>query len=177
MDQHEPSPDRDRALSLEEMPAPTEIPAGLRVLVVEDELTLAETIEMYLRQAGFQTERARDGARALELFRAAKPDLVLLDLGLPVLDGSEVLHAIRKESDVPVVILTARSEEVDELLGLGQGADDYLVKPVSARMLMAHVKAVLRRALVVDERQEQEVLHVGRLSVDGYRRQVHVGST
>lgn len=164
-----------QTLSLETMAAQSEIPAGLLILVVEDEATLAETIEMYLRQAGFRTDRARDGARALELFRAARPDLVVLDLGLPVLDGTEVLRAIRRESDVPVVILTARSEEVDELLGLGLGADDYLVKPVSAHMLMAHVKAVLRRSLGSEAHQESEVLRVGPLSVDSYRRRARIG--
>ncbi len=118
---------------------------GLLVLVVEDDRTLAQTIELYLRNDGFRTERAFDGEQALTLFRGARPDLVLLDLGLPKLDGLEVLRVIRAASDVPVVILTGRSEEVDELLGLGLGAEDYLVKPVSARKLLARVKVVLRR--------------------------------
>jgi DNA-binding response OmpR family regulator len=116
------------------------------VLIVEDEATLAQTIELYLRHEGYRTERAADGLRGIELFRAARPDLVLLDLGLPKLDGLEVLRTIRAASDVPVVILTAREEEVDELLGLGMGADDDLVKPVSARKLLARVKVALRRA-------------------------------
>jgi two-component system response regulator AdeR len=156
------------------MAAAPEVPAVQRVLVVEDELTLAQTIEMYLHREGYRTERARDGVRALELFRAARPDLVVLDLGLPVLDGTEVLRIIRRESNVPVVILTARSEEVDELLGLGLGADDYLVKPVSARMLMAHVKAVLRRSGATAGTAEPEEIAVGPLTVDTYRMQVRV---
>jgi two-component system, OmpR family, response regulator AdeR len=127
-------------------PQPNAQGRGQLVLVVEDEATLAETIELYLRHEGFRTERAADGERALELFRAARPDLVLLDLGLPKVDGMEVLRRIRAASDVPVVILTARAEEVDELLGLGMGADDYLVKPVSARKLLARVKVALRRS-------------------------------
>ena len=134
------------------------------VLVVEDELTLAQTIELYLRRENFRTERAGDGKRALELFQAARPDLVILDLGLPGLDGLEVLKTIRANSDTPVIILTARDEEIDELLGLGLGADDYLVKPAGARKLMARVKAVLRRAQSV----QGDVLRVGALEVDTY---------
>jgi len=135
------------------------------VLVVEDELTLAQTIELYLRRENYRTERAGDGRRALELFRAARPDLVILDLGLPGLDGLEVLKAVRAGSNTPVIILTARAEEVDELLGLGLGADDYLVKPVSAHKLMARVKAVLRRA---QGAPQNTVLRLGRLEVDTY---------
>ena len=149
---------------------------GQLVLVVEDEATLAETIELYLRHEGFRTDRAADGERALELFRAARPDLVLLDLGLPKVDGMEVLRRIRAASDVPVVILTARTEEVDELLGLGMGADDYLVKPVSARKLLARVKVALRRSVPV-EGAASEVLRVGALEVDAYRVEVRYAGT
>jgi len=145
------------------------------VLVVENETTLAQTIELYLRNDNFRTERAGDGIRALELFRAAQPDLVILDIGLPKLDGLEVLKTIRTESSVPVIILTARAEEVDELVGLGLGADDYLVKPASARKLMARVKAVLRRS---QEKQETaKVLRFGALEVDTYAVQARVGTT
>lgn len=149
---------------------------GQLVLVVEDEVTLAETIELYLRHEGFRTERAADGERALELFRAARPDLVLLDLGLPKVDGMEVLRRIRSASDVPVVILTARAEEVDELLGLGMGADDYLVKPVSARKLLARVKVALRRSAPTAG-DGPEVLRVGALEVDAYRVEVRYAGT
>jgi two-component system, OmpR family, response regulator AdeR len=141
------------------------------VLIVEDEATLAQTIELYLRHAGYRTERAGDGQRGIELFRAARPDLVLLDLGLPQLDGLEVLRRIRADADVPVVILTAREEEVDELLGLGMGADDYLVKPVSARKLLARVQVALRRARSLAG-PRPEVLRVGPLEVDAYRAEV-----
>jgi two-component system, OmpR family, response regulator AdeR len=142
------------------------------VLVIEDELTLAQTIELYLRKENYRTERAGDGLRALELFRATKPDLVILDLGLPKLDGLEVLKTIRAESNVPVLILTARAEEVDELLGLGLGADDYVVKPASARKLMARVKTLLRRN--APSVQEQTLLRLGGLEVDSYSRQIRV---
>jgi len=157
-------------------PQPNALGRGQLVLVVEDESTLAETIELYLRHEGFRTERAADGERALELFRAARPDLVLLDLGLPKVDGMEVLRRIRAASDVPVVILTARTEEVDELLGLGMGADDYLVKPVSARKLLARVKVALRRSVPV-EGAGPEVLRVGALEVDAYRVEVRFAGT
>jgi two-component system, OmpR family, response regulator AdeR len=145
------------------------------VLVVEDEVTLAQTIELYLRNEGYRTERAFDGERALELFRAAKPDLVLLDIGLPKIDGLEVLRVIRTHSDVPVVVLTARSEEVDELVGLGMGASDYLVKPVSARKLMARVKVALRHAR--SGADPSELLRIGPLEVDGERVQARVHGT
>ncbi len=158
------------------MPQPNAQARGQLVLVVEDEVTLAETIELYLRHEGFRTERAGDGERALEIFRAAGPDLVLLDLGLPKVDGMEVLRRIRTTSDVPVVILTARAEEVDELLGLGMGADDYLVKPVSARKLLARVKVALRRS-VPAAATDHEVLRVGDLEVDAYRVEVRYAGT
>jgi two-component system response regulator AdeR len=141
---------------------------GALILIVEDDDVLARTLELIVRGAGYHTERTGEGRRALELWRAAAPDLVLLDLGLPDLDGSEVLRALRADSAVPVIILTARAEEADELQGLGLGADDYLVKPISARMLLAHLQAVLRRSRP-DPAAEAEVLRSGPLEVDLYR--------
>lgn len=119
---------------------------GRTVLIVEDETRLAEILGEYLAREGFRTERAKDGRRALELWRAARPDLILLDLMLPLLDGLEVARRVRAESDTPIIMLTARDEEVDKLVGLGLGADDYVVKPYSPREVVARVKAVLRRA-------------------------------
>ncbi len=116
------------------------------ILVVEDEGRLAEILEEYLRREGFRTERARDGLRALELWRAARPDLILLDIMLPEMDGREVARRIRAESTVPIIMLTALDDEVDKLVGLGLGADDYVVKPYSPREVVARVKAVLRRS-------------------------------
>lgn len=136
------------------------------ILVVEDDLDLAQTIELYLRHEGHHTERAADGLRALELWRVAQSDLIILDIGLPKLDGLEVLRRIRADSEVPVILLTARAEEVDQLLGLGLGADDYLVKPASARILLARVKAVLRRA---QSDLRPTILRLGGLEVDSYR--------
>ena len=115
------------------------------ILIVEDETRLAEILGEYLKREGFRTERAKDGPRALELWRAARPDLILLDLMLPLLDGLEVARRVRAESAVPIIMLTARDEEVDKLVGLGLGADDYVVKPYSPREVVARVKAVLRR--------------------------------
>ncbi len=120
-------------------------PMRQTLLIVEDEARLAEILEDYLRKEGFHTERAKNGMQALELWRAAKPDMILLDLMLPVLDGLEVARRVRSESDVPIIMLTARDDEVDRLVGLGLGADDYVVKPYSPREVVARVKAVLRR--------------------------------
>lgn len=116
------------------------------ILIVEDETRLAEILADYLKREGFHIERAKDGKRALELWRAANPDMILLDLMLPKLDGLEVARHIRNESDVPIIMLTAKDQEIDKLLGLGLGADDYVVKPYSPREVVARVKAVLRRA-------------------------------
>ena len=137
----------------------------MRVLIVEDESGIARTLDQYLRREGFQTEVAATGERALQLFRHAHPDLVLLDVMLPGLDGFEVLKAIRQDGAVPVIMLTARSDEVDRLVGLGLGADDYVVKPFSFREVVARVKAVLRRSRLPDEHSAQQ-LRVGALSVD-----------
>ena len=146
-----------------------------KILIVEDELDIAETVELYLRKESYQTERARDGNRALELWRAAKPDLVLLDIGLPELDGLEVLKKVRAESGVPVIMLTARAEEIDELFGLGLGADDYITKPFSPRTLLARVKAVLRRG--AQEAEEEKPIRIGSLTVDTYRVAASVDGT
>ncbi len=134
------------------------------ILIVEDETRLAEILEDYLKQEGFYTERAKDGKRALELWRAANPDMILLDLMLPVLDGLEVARRIRAESNIPIIMLTAKDQEIDKLLGLGLGADDYVVKPYSPREVVARVKAVLRR--VSGKTLAAEKFQVGNLEID-----------
>lgn len=116
------------------------------VLVVEDEPEIAEILEGYLRRDGYRTERAADGKAALGLYRAAKPDLVLLDIQLPELDGLEVLRRIRADGNTPVILVTACSEDLDKLLGLELGADDYVTKPFSPREVVARVRALLRRS-------------------------------
>ena len=116
------------------------------VLVVEDEPNLSEVLEAYLRRDGFRTERAADGENALRLFHEAKPDLILLDVALPGVDGFEVLRQVRGAGDTPVIMLTARVDEVDRLVGLRMGADDYVTKPFNPPEVVERVKAVLRRA-------------------------------
>lgn len=144
------------------------------VLVVEDDRDIVEMIELYLKDAGYHTERAGDGVRALELWRAAGPDLILLDIGLPKLDGLEVLKRVRSDTtgpQVPVILLTARAEEADELVGLGLGADDYITKPFNPRTLLARVRAVLRRGNPPAEATGQQ-FRVGDLVIDDYRVRV-----
>ena len=136
------------------------------ILIVEDEHEIANSLEFYLRSNQFRTEWAKDGEEALTLFRAAQPDLVLLDVMMPKKDGFEVLKTIRAESKTPVIMVTAKAEEVDKVLGFGFGADDYLVKPYGLREMLARVQAVLRRSQ--SEVIEPSVLRVGDLEVDSY---------
>ncbi len=120
--------------------------AGERILIVEDEPRIAEVLARYLEAEGFQTERAKDGREALVLFRRFAPDLILLDLMIPELDGLELTRQLRAKSAVPIIMVTAKSGELDRVLGLELGADDYVTKPFSPREVVARVKAVLRRA-------------------------------
>lgn len=117
-----------------------------RILIVEDEPRIADVLERYLRAAGYRTERASSGRRALELWRAANPDAILLDLMIPDMDGLEVARKVRATSDVPILMVTARADEVDRLVGLELGADDYIAKPFSPREVVARLRAVLRRS-------------------------------
>jgi two-component system alkaline phosphatase synthesis response regulator PhoP len=117
-----------------------------KILVVDDEREIVKVVRAYLEQSGFRVATAHDGQEALTVFRHEQPDLVILDLNLPTIDGLDVCRAIRKESNTPVIMLTARVEETDRLIGLELGADDYVVKPFSPREIVARVRAVLRRA-------------------------------
>lgn len=146
-----------------------------KILIVEDDLDIAEMVELYMRNEGYLTERARDGERALELWRAASPDLILLDIGLPKLDGLDVLKRVRTDSLIPIIMLTARAEEIDELLGLGLGADDYITKPFSPRTLLARVKTVLRRGH--KETSEDKPIRVAELTIDSSRVAASVNGT
>jgi len=137
---------------------------GERILIVEDESRIATVLERYLRAEGYQVERAGDGKRALELWRAAQPDLILLDLMLPGLDGGAVARRVRETSAVPIIMLTAKVEEEDRIVGLELGADDYVTKPFSPREVVARVRAVLRRA--AGHLQPARHHRVGRLRVD-----------
>lgn len=116
-----------------------------KILVVDDEDSIINVVRAYLEKEGFQVITATDGRSALEETRRERPDLIVLDIMLPGLDGIEVLRHLRQESDVYVLMLTAKSEEVDKIVGLSVGADDYLTKPFSPRELVARVKAILRR--------------------------------
>ncbi|MBN1135227.1 MAG: response regulator transcription factor [Anaerolineae bacterium] len=122
-----------------------------RILVVEDDLTLLETLEYNLSGEGYEVITAADGLTALEVAREEQPDLVVLDLMLPRLDGFEVCRILRHETSVPILMLTARTDEVDRVVGLEVGADDYLTKPFSMRELLARVKALLRRVRLIRE--------------------------
>ncbi len=150
-----------------------------RVLVVDDEPQIRAILRAYLSAEGFQVQEAATGAQALHLLATEPPDLVLLDIGLPDLDGLEVLRTLRKTSDTYVVLVTARAEEVDKLIGLGVGADDYVTKPFSPREVVARVKAVLRRTRplgpAATDPGDTDVLHFDSVSVDTGRREVRVG--
>jgi two-component system, OmpR family, alkaline phosphatase synthesis response regulator PhoP len=140
------------------------------VLVVDDEPQIAQIATDYLRRAGFEVLTAGDGVRALESFRGRRPGLVVLDLGLPKIDGLDVARAIRRESDTPIVMLTARVEEDDRLRGFEIGADDYITKPFSPRELVARVRAVLRR-----RHSDSETFTAKDLEIDAARMRVTRG--
>jgi DNA-binding response OmpR family regulator len=150
-----------------------------RILVVEDELSLRETLEYNLKKEGYTVETAADGRAALEAARRTKPDLLILDIMLPELDGFEVARTLRKEMTSPILMLTARDDEIDRVVGLEVGADDYLTKPFSMRELLARVKAQLRRTRLIREEIDQEdkvaphkTLTFDGLLIDATRREV-----
>jgi DNA-binding response OmpR family regulator len=155
------------------------------ILVVEDEPALQETLVYNLEKEGYTVQAVGDGRIALETARALKPDLIVLDIMLPGLDGFEVCKILRKEGSVPILMLTARDDEIDRVVGLEVGADDYLTKPFSMRELLARVKAQLRRTRVIREELEklksseaapsQEVLAFGELEINLTRREVRLG--
>jgi len=146
---------------------------GERILVVDDEAHIVDLARLYLEREGFSVESAADGEAALAQVHHAEPALIILDLMLPKIDGWEVCRRVRTGSEVPILMLTARDEDVDKIVGLELGADDYMTKPFNPRELVARVKAILRRA----ERSPQaaeEPIHIGDVVVDPARREVHV---
>jgi DNA-binding response OmpR family regulator len=150
-----------------------EVPWLKKILVVDDEPKIIQLTQDYLENAGFSVISAGDGERALAVIQIEKPDLVVLDLGLPGMDGLDVCRSIRKTSNLPIIMLTARDEETDKLVGLELGADDYITKPFSPKELVARVRSVLRRSELAQE--EREVIRVGDVTLDLPRMQVTVG--
>jgi DNA-binding response OmpR family regulator len=143
-----------------------------KILIVDDERKIVQGLSAYFRQEGYETLAAYDGRQALELARRDRPDLIILDLMLPEIDGYEVCRRVRQESAVPIIMLTARVEEADTLIGLEIGADDYITKPFSPREVVARARAVLRRAS--GSLQPPVVLRRGDLEIDLERRAVRV---
>jgi DNA-binding response OmpR family regulator len=143
------------------------------ILVVDDEPKILKTVRAYLEDAGFHVVTAGDGQTALTVFRHAKPALVILDLGLPAIDGLDVARTLRRDSNVPIIMLTARVDEADKLIGLELGADDYVTKPFSPRELVARVRAVLRRAGAERELAPAPIV-ADDVHIDLERRQVTV---
>jgi DNA-binding response OmpR family regulator len=150
-----------------------------KILVVEDEPTLVETLEYNLSHRDYEVFTAMDGREALAIAREEHPDLIVLDLMLPGMDGIEVCRVLRQEMSVPILMLTARDEEVDKVVGLEVGADDYMTKPFSMRELMARVKALLRRERLIREELsaesqviDEQTLTFGDLTIDMSRREV-----
>lgn len=163
-----PRQDRSGAYTATQMP---------KVLVVEDEPSLVDALEFALAEEGFQVVSADDGQASLTLFERERPDLVLLDLMLPELSGTEVCKQIRSSSSTPIIMLTARDSEIDKVVGLEVGADDYVTKPFSMRELMARVKAVLRRVGEAPEGDESGAVEVSGIRVDRDRHEVTVRGT
>ena len=149
-----------------------------KILVVEDEPSLQETLAYNLKRQGYEVEIAGDGLSALRLAREIKPDLVVLDIMLPELDGFEVCRILRQESNTPILMLTARDDEIDRVIGLELGADDYMSKPFSMREFLARVKAQLRRVRLIRQEMDseqimpKEIITFGNLTLDLTRREI-----
>jgi two-component system alkaline phosphatase synthesis response regulator PhoP len=147
--------------------------SGELILVVDDEANIIDLVTLYLERDGFRVESAADGVSALEMIRQDEPSLVVLDIMLPELDGFEVCRQARMLSEIPIIMLTARDEDFDKIVGLELGADDYLTKPFNPRELVARVKAILRRADRT-ERHEAKPMQIGDVKLDPARREVTV---
>ena len=145
-----------------------------KILIVEDERNIASFVSMYLKKERYSVDIARDGAEALAKFESTKPDLMVLDLMLPDMDGLEICRQIRSSSDVPILMLTARDDEVDKIVGLEVGADDYLTKPFNPRELVARIKTILRRSATTARRPQEAAMEHGNVRIDAGRREVTV---
>ena len=152
---------------------------GSKILVAEDDQTLLSALKYNLSKEGYNVVAATDGGQAIEVARHEKPELVVLDVMLPQLDGFEVCRILRKEMSMPILMLTARDEEIDKIVGLEIGADDYMTKPFSMRELLARIRAMLRRAGMVEAKpaSEQALLRVGNFEIDVARHRATLGSS
>jgi len=146
-----------------------------KILVVDDEPSILKLVTAYLQSEGYDFMTAEDGISALKAVRSYRPDIIILDIMLPGMDGIEVLGQLRRESDAYVIMLTARSEETDKIIGLSVGADDYLTKPFSPRELMARIKSVLRRLHTSSPLDSRSVIALEHIRIDNGRRRVWVG--
>lgn len=147
-----------------------------KILVVEDDKTLLDVLKYNLTKEGYDVVTATDGAQALEIARSQKPELIVLDIMLPELSGLEVCRILRKDTTVPILMLTAKGDEVDKIVGLEVGADDYMTKPFSMRELLARIRAMLRRAkMTVSKPPEGATFNVGNLEIDIPRRRATLG--
>jgi DNA-binding response OmpR family regulator len=149
-------------------------PKSHSILVVEDEASIASFIAMYLKKAGFDVRVAPNGEEAIGQSTSEAPSLIVLDLMLPDVDGIDVCRRVRQRSDVPILMLTARDEDIDKIIGLEVGADDYLTKPFNPGELVARVKSILRRANPERRELESSALELGELKIDAGRREVTV---
>ena len=143
-----------------------------KILLIEDEVAIADSVAYSLRNEGFKVEVALDGLAGLSAYRTFSPDLIILDLMVPKLSGIEFCRTVRKESSVPIIMLAAKTEQIDRVVGLELGADDYIVKPFSVRELTGRVRAVLRRIEISQDARQQNKLHFGAISMDVVRRRV-----
>ncbi|MCA9992012.1 MAG: response regulator transcription factor [Ardenticatenaceae bacterium] len=146
--------------------------ASETILVVDDEANIRELASMYLQREGYQVLTARDGEEALLVLRQESPALMILDLMLPKLNGWEVCRRVRADSNIPIIMLTARDEDVDKIVGLEMGADDYMTKPFNPRVLVAQVRAILRRANTAPGRVANTLRQVGNVTIDPSGREV-----
>ena len=145
-----------------------------KILLIEDEVAIADAVAYSLQSEGFDVQIAHDGLSGLSMFRAFYPDLILLDLMLPKLNGLDFCRLLRRESNVPIIMVTAKTEEIDRILGLELGADDYVCKPFSVKELIARVRAVLRRTEASRNREEKMSMQVGGIELDSTQRSVTV---
>ena len=147
-----------------------------RVLIVDDNPDIREVLGTYAAKEGFEPITAKDGFEALDLFRKTSPAVILLDVMMPGMDGYRVCVRIRSESDVPIILITAKGEDYERVMGLDIGADDYIVKPFNANEVMARVRAVLRRMARVEQKEEKKILSISNLTINIESYSVYVGA-